>query len=97
MDGFEEAEAFHTFQKATEELEAALPTLTWDDTNAKAVQEAEHFTGRGSGWVVQLVNVIRPNGEHVRMGTAVKGVLVLKLTDAQCGVVELLARAPVQP
>lgn len=76
---------------AQREINALMPTMTWETADAQALMT--HFTGRGDGWTVQLVVLgLGANRTEERMGTAAKGDIILKLTDEQCEAAERYAR-----
>ena len=61
--------------KLLQEVHLELPKMQWQCSRPGA-PEMVHYTGRSPKWVIQLVCL----GEQ-RMGTAVSGSTVLKLTD----------------
>jgi len=80
------------------EMALNLPFWTWE--SAKPHEPMTHFTGRYMGtrvWTVQLVCIDDGPGAArrvvQRMGTAVSGSVILKLTDELAELAEQRARA----
>ncbi len=81
-------------------IEMALNLPLWKWESAKPHETMTHFTGRFEGpgyWVVQLVTLDDGPGAAMRkiqrMGTAVSGATIMKLTDELAELAEKRARA----
>lgn len=70
-------------KEATASLEAALVNLKWEEAADARQVGLIHYTGRGPEWRIELVVL----GKE-RMGSAVRGSLILKLTDAQAEIAD---------
>jgi hypothetical protein len=89
-----------SIKEIIDSIEMALELPLWKWESARPQDTMTHFTGRFDGpaqWVVQLVCLDDGPGAHqrkiMRMGTAVSGVTILKLTDELCEKAETKARA----